>query len=85
MLPTKEVTCDSTSKSQSINQSINERVFNAVVSCVDMKLIVDFIPNHTGWNHPWFVASNISGDPATNPYWNYYVWGDCSATNWVQL
>ncbi|HZV70417.1 MAG TPA: alpha-amylase family glycosyl hydrolase [Saprospiraceae bacterium] len=39
-----------------------------------MKLILDFVVNHTSWQHPWFVASGSSPD---NPFRNYYVWKDC--------
>ena len=37
----------------------------------DIRVITDFVINHTGNNHPWFLeALNDSG----SPYRNYYVW-----------
>ena len=48
---------------------------------------MDFIPNYTGSEHPWFEASKKSNN-ISNPYWNYYVWADCDEqppNNWVRL
>lgn len=48
-----------------------------------LKLIMDFIPNHSSDRHRWFNLSRIR-DPV---YEDYYVWADCNATkkpnNWV--
>jgi len=45
-----------------------------------MKLILDFVPNHTSKRHPWFEGSQQGPG---NEYWNYYVWVDSSrTTNW---
>lgn len=49
-----------------------------------LKLIMDFIPNHTSDRHPWFNLSR-SGDPH---YKDYYIWADCQEAaskpnNWV--
>lgn len=38
-----------------------------------IRLIVDYVPNHTSDQHPWFVASRSSRD---NPKRNWYVWRD---------
>ncbi|MBA2456468.1 MAG: DUF3459 domain-containing protein [Nocardioidaceae bacterium] len=38
-----------------------------------IKIIVDYIPNHTSDQHPWFVESRSSG---TNPKREWYVWRD---------
>lgn len=38
-----------------------------------MKVITDFVMNHTSDQHPWFQASR--SDPA-GPYGDYYVWRD---------
>ncbi|KAM8739393.1 amino acid transporter heavy chain SLC3A1 [Acanthopagrus schlegelii] len=52
----------------------------------DLKLIMDFIPNHTSDRHRWFNLSRIR-DPH---YKDYYVWTDCNASfpkpnNWVSI
>ncbi len=36
-----------------------------------MKLIMDFVVNHTSSDHPWFVESSQS---ESNKYHNFYVW-----------
>jgi alpha-glucosidase len=38
-----------------------------------LKLILDYVPNHTSERHPWFVAARSSRD---NPYRDYYIWHD---------
>lgn len=38
-----------------------------------IRIITDFVMNHTSDQHPWFQASR--SDPA-GPYGNYYVWSD---------
>ncbi len=45
----------------------------AAVHAQDMKLIVDFVPNHTSSEHPWFVESRSSRD---NPKRDWYLWRD---------
>ena len=37
-------------------------------------MIMDFIPNHTSDQHPWFVASRTEG--TNGQYAQYYVWHD---------
>ncbi|MFZ6010109.1 MAG: alpha-amylase family glycosyl hydrolase [Bacteroidota bacterium] len=37
----------------------------------DIKVITDFVINHTGNMHPWFLEAQKGKD---NPYRNYYVW-----------
>jgi len=44
----------------------------AALHQADIKLIMDFVPNHTSDQHEWFVKS-AEGDPA---YKDYYVWSD---------
>ncbi len=39
----------------------------------DMKIIMDFVPNHTSNEHPWFVESSSS---RTNPKADWYMWHD---------
>ncbi|KAM8860298.1 amino acid transporter heavy chain SLC3A1 isoform 1-T1 [Spinachia spinachia] len=51
-----------------------------------LKLIVDFIPNHTSDRHRWFNLSR-AGDPR---YKDFYVWTDCNGSaprpnNWVSV
>jgi alpha-glucosidase len=50
-----------------------------------MKIIVDYIPNHTSDQHPWFVASRSSRD---DPKRDWYTWADPAPdggppNNWV--
>ena len=37
-----------------------------------MKIIMDYVPNHSSDKHPWFEKSIKRIDP----YTNYYVWLD---------
>ncbi|XP_076016440.1 amino acid transporter heavy chain SLC3A1 [Genypterus blacodes] len=51
-----------------------------------LKLIIDFIPNHTSDRHSWFNLSQ-TGDER---YKDYYMWADCNASatrpnNWVSV
>ena len=39
----------------------------------DIKIIFDFVPNHTSDQHPWFVESRASRD---NPKRDWYIWRD---------
>ncbi len=52
-----------------------------------MKLILDFVPNHTSDQHPWFVESRSSRD---NPKRNWYLWKDAGPdgrppNNWLSV
>jgi alpha-glucosidase len=38
-----------------------------------IRIIVDYVPNHTSDHHPWFQASRASRN---NPYRDWYVWRD---------
>ncbi len=38
-----------------------------------IKLIIDFVPNHTSDEHPWFVESRKSKN---NPFRDFYIWRD---------
>lgn len=38
-----------------------------------LKLLLDFVPNHTSDEHPWFVESRSSRD---NPKRDWYIWRD---------
>jgi len=39
----------------------------------DIKLILDFVPNHSSDQHPWFIESRSSRD---NPKRGWYIWHD---------
>ncbi len=39
----------------------------------DIKIIFDFVPNHTSDQHPWFIESKSSRD---NPKRDWYIWRD---------
>jgi alpha-glucosidase len=50
-----------------------------------MKLILDFVPNHTSDQHPWFIESRSSRN---NPKRDWYIWKDARAdgsppNNWL--
>lgn len=51
----------------------------------DLKLILDFVPNHTSDRHPWFQESRSS---RTNPKRGWYIWRDAKPdgrppNNWI--
>ncbi|HUQ27673.1 MAG TPA: alpha-amylase family glycosyl hydrolase [Usitatibacter sp.] len=39
----------------------------------EIKVVLDFVPNHTSDQHPWFVESRSSRD---NPKRDWYIWRD---------
>ena len=39
----------------------------------DIRVILDYVPNHTSSEHPWFVESRSSRD---NPRRDWYIWQD---------
>lgn len=50
-----------------------------------LKIIADYIPNHTSDQHPWFIESRSSRE---NPKRHWYVWADAAPgkpypNNWV--
>ena len=50
-----------------------------------LKIILDYVPNHTSDQHPWFIESRSSRD---NPKRDWYVWRNArpdggAPTNWV--
>lgn len=52
-----------------------------------MKLILDFVPNHTSDQHPWFLESKSSKN---NPKRNWYLWYDAKPdgtppNNWLSV
>ncbi|XP_062065358.1 amino acid transporter heavy chain SLC3A1 [Lepus europaeus] len=44
-----------------------------------LKLIIDFIPNHTSDKHAWFQLSRTR----TGKYTDYYIWHDCAHENGI--
>lgn len=52
-----------------------------------LKVVVDFVPNHTSHRHPWFLESRSSRD---NPRRDWYVWRDprpdgSPPNNWLSV
>ncbi|MXP40413.1 DUF3459 domain-containing protein [Altererythrobacter soli] len=50
-----------------------------------LKLLLDFVPNHTSDRHPWFLESRSSRD---NPKRDWYIWRDAKPdgsppNNWI--
>ena len=66
--------------------------FDALIAAAHvrgLKLLLDFVPNHTSSAHPWFVESRSSRD---NPKRDWYLWRDartdaegnrCPPNNWI--
>ena len=53
----------------------------------DIRIILDWIPNHTSSEHPWFAESRSSRD---NPKRSWYVWADpkpdgSPPSNWLSI
>ena len=51
----------------------------------NLKVILDYVPNHTSDQHPWFIESRSSRD---NPKRDWYLWADAAPgggppNNWV--
>ncbi|XP_070174237.1 amino acid transporter heavy chain SLC3A1-like [Littorina saxatilis] len=46
-----------------------------------INVVMDFIPNHTGLDHPWFKESRNSTVHKPNIKRNYYVWEDGLGSN----
>ncbi|MBN2002200.1 MAG: DUF3459 domain-containing protein [Anaerolineae bacterium] len=54
-------------------------VFDRLVAALHrrgMKIIIDWVPNHTSDQHPWFLESRSSRD---NPKRDWYIWRDSKA------
>jgi len=51
----------------------------------DIRILLDFVPNHTSSQHPWFLQSRSARD---NPYRDWYIWRDPAPdggppNNWI--
>jgi alpha-amylase len=47
----------------------------------DIKIIIDFVLNHTSSNHPFFMDANRDPD---STYRDWYVWSDSAGDHWHQ-
>lgn len=52
-----------------------------------LKVIIDYVPNHTSERHPWFMESKSSQD---NPKRDWYIWADpkpdgSPPNNWLSI
>ncbi|HKO46671.1 MAG TPA: alpha-amylase family glycosyl hydrolase [Polyangiaceae bacterium] len=64
------------------------RDFDALLAkahALGLKVILDFVPNHTSEAHPWFIAARSSRE---DPHRDYYIWRDPAPdggppTNWL--
>ncbi len=53
----------------------------------EIKVIMDYVPNHTSDKHPWFIESKKSRD---NPKRDWYIWRDAKSdgsppNNWLSV
>ncbi len=52
-----------------------------------LKVLIDFVPNHTSDQHPWFIESRSS---RTSPKRDWYIWADAkpdgsAPNNWLSV
>jgi len=47
-----------------------------------IKIVLDFVLNHTSDEHPWFIESRKSKD---NPYRDYYIWHDGKTVDGIKV
>ncbi|MGN0115459.1 MAG: alpha-glucosidase [Acutalibacteraceae bacterium] len=48
----------------------------------DIKVLLDFVPNHTSTEHEWFKKSRNPSDPEFEKYKDFYYWYDEKPNNW---
>jgi alpha-glucosidase len=53
----------------------------------NLRVMVDFVPNHSSSRHPWFIESSVA---RTSPKRDWYVWRDPKPdgslpNNWVSV
>lgn len=69
---------------------------NLIARCkeLDIKLILDFVPNHSSDKHEWFIKSSNPSDPEHEKYKDYYVWHEgkllengtrIPPSNWISI
>jgi alpha-glucosidase len=51
-----------------------DRLLEEAHAC-NVRIIVDYVPNHTSDRHPWFLESRSSRD---NPRRDWYIWADAA-------
>ena len=73
---------------RAVNRFIDLKPLLMNLLCVrlaGLRLIMDFIPNHSSDNHVWFQNSRRREEP----YTDYYVWANCTRdklpNNWVRV
>ncbi|XP_066905540.1 maltase A1 isoform X2 [Halyomorpha halys] len=57
--------------------------FNELVKAMKdrgIRVIMDYVPNHTSIKHKWFLASEARND-TDEKYSDFYIWGDPSGTD----
>jgi oligo-1,6-glucosidase len=47
-----------------------------------MRIVMDYVLNHTSDEHPWFIESKSSKD---NPYRDYYIWSEGKIVDGIQM
>jgi alpha-glucosidase len=65
--------CDYTGIDALFGTMVDFDALLAAVHASGLKLILDFVPNHTSDRHPWFVESRSS---PTAPKRDWYIWRD---------
>ena len=51
--------------------------FDELAACckeLDVKLILDFVPNHCSNEHEWFKKASNKSDPEHEKYRDYFIW-----------
>lgn len=61
---------------------------------LDIKLILDFVPNHSSSEHQWFKKASNPNDPEHKKYRDYYIWNEgkllengtrVAPSNWLSI
>ena len=68
---------------------INNEIIGCIFFVLDLKLIIDFVPNHSSDESQWFKNScNYNKTNPDDPYKDFYVWKNKAEVeelyeNWV--